>query len=170
MRTLSAALQAAHAAPVQRPAWLVELSLSAPVRLSSYGTIGWDGQTWTAADVSVSGLRVGALEVTGALVFGNADDTFGAMVLNEGMTDKRVRIWGYDAAATGAADPVLVCDAVGAGAEISESRVRVGLRDACEYMVAPRAVVSPAYGFNVFIPAGRTLTINGMSYTLERGR
>lgn len=170
MRTLSAALQAAHAAAVQRPAWLVELSLASVVRLSSYETVSWNGQTWTAADVNVASLRVGALRISGTLVFGNADDLFGAIALTESFTDKRVRIWGYDAGATGASDPVLVGDGVGAGADISETVVRVNLRDAAEYRMGPRAIVAPAYGFNTLIPAGRSITINGQTYVLERGR
>lgn len=175
MRTLTAALQAAHNAPVQRPAWLVEITLSlSTLRLSSYGAVTWppsSGQNWIAEDINVSNLRVGALRVTGNLVFGNADNSYGAIVLDEGMTDKRVRIWGYDAGAISAADDaVLLVDAVGAGADIAENKVTVGLRHASEYKLAPRAIVSPLYGFTTMIPAGRTLTINGISFVLTRGR
>jgi hypothetical protein len=172
MRTLTAALQAAHAAPVQRPAWLAEITLSAStLRLSSYGTVSWNGQTWNREDMDVSGLRVGALRVTGSLIFGNADDSYGAIALTEGFTDKRVRIWGYDAGALSVeADAVLLVDAVGGGSKISETRVVLSLRHAAEYRTGPRAIVSPLYGFTTMIPAGRTLTINGISFVLTRGR
>lgn len=169
MRTLTTALTTALGAAVQRPAWLVEIGLTSTLRLSSFGTVSWDSQTWTAADVNVASLKVGALKISGSIVFGNADDTYGAIALTEGFTDKRIRIWGYDAGAISAtADAVLVADAVGAGAEIGPTSVRVGLRDACEYKVGPRAVITPAYGFNTLLPAGRTITINGTAYTLER--
>lgn len=168
MRTLSAALQSALGGPVQRPAWLVELGMSSTVRLSSYGNVSWNGQSWTAADLDVSGLKVGALQAAGALVFGNADDAFGALFLNEGPTDKTVKIWGYDAAATAANDPVQLLDAVGAGAQIGTREVRVGLRDAVEYRLGPRAIVAPEYGFHLLLPAGRTLMINGVSITLHQ--
>ena len=172
MRTLSFALNTAYGNPVQKPAWLVQIDLTSPLYLCSFAAVSWNSLSWSAADVNVSGLRVGALKVTGSLVLGNADDTYGAIALNEGFTDKRIRIWGYDASISSPAvgDPVLVCDAVGAGADVGTDYVRVALRDSCEYRMGPRAVVSPAFGFGRYLPAGRTLTINGVSYVLERGR
>jgi hypothetical protein len=172
MRTLTAALTNAYGAAVQSPAWLVEIGLSSTLRLSSYATVSWDGQTWTAADVDVAALRVGALSITGSLVFGNADDSFAAIALGESFTDRRIRIWGYDGriASPALSDPVLVCDGVGAGADVAPDRVRVAIRDACEFRIGPRAVVSPAFGFNTFMQSGRTLTINGVSFVIQRGR
>jgi transcriptional regulator with XRE-family HTH domain len=63
LRTLHASLSAAYGAAVQKPAWLIELSMASTLRLSSFDTVTWNGQTWTAADVDVTGLRVGALDV-----------------------------------------------------------------------------------------------------------
>lgn len=172
MRTLTSALQTAIGGPVQRPAWLVEIVMTATtLRLSSFGTLTWDGHTWTAEDIDVSNLTVGALEVSGSMVFGNADDTYGAVFLNESPSDRPVRIWGYDAGATAANDPVLlVPDAVGGGASFDTGRVSVRLRDRCEYLLGPRAIVSPAFGFHTFMPAGRSLVINGVSFKLDRRR
>lgn len=173
MRTLSAALNSAHGGVVQKPAWLVEITLSSVTRLSSFGSPSWDGHAWTQADINVASLRVGALEISGTLVLGNADDTFAALALGESFSDKRVRIWGFDATIAsplGADDPVLVCDAVGGAAIVAPDYVRVSLRDACEYRIGPRATVSPAFGFNTLLPAGRTVTINGITFQIQRGR
>lgn len=172
MRSLTSALQAAIGGPVQRPAWLVEITMTAvTLRLSSFGTLTWDGFTWTADDVDVSDLKVGALEVSGRLVLGNIDDTYGAVFLNESPSDRPVRIWGYDAGATATGDPVLlVPDAVGGGAQFGTPEVSIGLRDRTEFLVGPRAIVSRAHGFNTLLPAGRTLVINGVSFKLERSR
>lgn len=172
MRTLSATLTTEYGKPVQRPAWLIEITLTSTERRASHTTVTWNSQTWTATDVDVSGLRVGALEVSGSLVFGNADDYWGAVALTEGFTDKRVRIWGYDAgiASPAVGDPVLVCDAVGAECDVSTDRVRLALRDASEYKIAPRAVVTPAFGFARYVPANRVLTINGVSYSIDTRR
>lgn len=172
MRTLSSALNTAYGLPVQKPAWLVEINTTVVQRRSSFSTVTWDSQNWTADDVNVSGLRVGALQVAGSLVLGNADDYWGGVALGEGFTDKRIRIWGYDAsiAAPAASDPVLVCDAVGAGCDVSTDYVRVTLRDAAEHRHGPRATISPAFGFARYLPAGRTITINGVSYKLDRSR
>lgn len=172
MRTLSAALNTAYGTPVQRPAWLVRIDLTSVQYRSTYSTVTWDSHSWTADDINVVGLRVGALKVSGSLVFGNADDYWGGVALTEGFTDKRIRIWGYDAsiASPAAGDPVLVCDAVGAGCDVTTQGVRVQLRDACEYRMGPRATISPAFGFARYLPSGRTITINGVSYVLERSR
>lgn len=173
MRTLHATLQAQYAAPVQRPVWLVQIDLSSSIYLSSYDAITWNGQSWSKTDINVESIRVGALTVTGSLIFGNGADEGASLVLNETFTDKRIRIWGYDmgAGATPAATvPFLLCDAVGAGADINPDRVRVGLRDACEYRLGPRAIVTSKYGFNTILPTGRTITINGITFVIQRGR
>jgi hypothetical protein len=170
VRTLSSALNTAYGNAVQKPAWLIRIDLASPIYLASHTTVTWESQAYTAADVNISSLRVGALKVAGSLVFGNADDVYGGIALTEGFTDKRVRIWGYDAsiASPAADDPVLVCDAVGAACEVMPDRVRLNLRDACEYKSSPRDVVSPAFGFGRYLPAGRAITINGQSYVIDR--
>lgn len=172
MRSLSSALNAAYGYPVKRPAWLVRIDLSSSIYLASYKAVTWDSINWTKTDINVANLRVGALSISGSLVFGNADDSAAAMVLNETFTDKRIRIWGYDAniAAPTVADVPLLCDGVGAGADINPDRVQVGIRDACEYRLGPRAVVSSAWGFNVLMAAGTVVTINGITFTINRGR
>jgi hypothetical protein len=173
MRSLHSALQAQYNAPVQRPVWLVQVDLSSTIYLSSYDSITWNGQTWNPVNIDVASIRVAALVVSGELVLGNADDAGASLVLNETFTDKRIRIWGYDmgvGATPAATVPFLLCDAVGAGAEISPDYVRVGLRDICEYRVGPRATVTSKYGFNTILPAGRTITINGTTFVLQRGR
>ena len=168
MRTLSGTLSAALGAPVQRPAVLVEMQLTVTQRWSSMSTITWNSQTWTGRDLAVEGLQVGALRVSGSIVLGNADDVAGTLVLGESIQDKVIRIWGYDAAATGASDVVWLCDAVGSSATVTPQRVRVNLRHRCEFVAVPRTLVLPANGFNQLLPGGTVLTIDGTPYTLER--
>lgn len=173
MRSLTAALTTAYGAPVQKPAWLVEITWSQSTsRLCSYATVTWNSESWTQEDVDVSGLRVGALSISGALVLNNATDVWGAAALTEGFTDKRIRIWGYDAgiATPDPNDPQLLADARGSGAQIDLDRVRVNLRDPCEYLSGPRAIVAPEFGFHTLLPAGRVLTINGISFVIARSR
>lgn len=173
MRTLHASLTAAYGAAVQRPAWLIEVTMASTYRYCSFRQATWDSQTWLKMDVDVNGLRVGAMQVSGSLIFGNADDSFGALALTEGFADKRVRIWGFDATVADPLPvdlPVPVCDAVGGGVDIGPDKVRVQLRDATEYLIAPRAIVAPEFGFTQLLPAGRTLTINGISFMIQRGR
>lgn len=172
MRSLSSNLQAAYSAPVQKPAWLIEIGFPTPMYMSSYGDVTWNSHNWLGFDVDVSGIKVGALSLAGSLNIGNADDAIGTVVLLYGVTDRTIRFWGYDAGITSlaAGDPVLVADGVGGGAVISEKSVSISLRDLVEYRLGPRAVVSRENGFTAFLPAGRTLVINGISFVLERRR
>jgi hypothetical protein len=97
--SVSSGFSDSFTAPVQKPAWLIEMSLeSSTVRLSSYDTVTWSGNDWTGTDVRVDGLVPGALTVRGSLIFGNADDTYGALFLLNNPTDRRIRLWRYDAA------------------------------------------------------------------------
>jgi pSer/pThr/pTyr-binding forkhead associated (FHA) protein len=169
MRTLSSALSAALGAPVQRPAVLVEVGFFPVQRWSSHATVTWNGQTWTARDVRVDGLQVGALSVSGTLVLGNADDVAGTLALSQGVQDRTIRIWGYDAAATGLADVVpLLPEAVGATAQIGSREVRIGLRHRTEFVSSPRTFVNAAAGFTHLLPGGTVLRINGQAVKLDR--
>jgi hypothetical protein len=172
MRSLNATLTSAYGAAVQFPAWMILIDFNTPQRYCTGPTTTWNSQTWTATDVDVTRLKVGALAINGELVFGNADDVMGGIALGEGFADKRIRIWGWDATITSPAVdvPVLVCDGVGGKTLTDLQRVRVEVRHPCEYKIGLRHMVTPEFGFTKLIPAGRTMTINGQSYKLERGR
>lgn len=168
MITLSAALQAAHASAIQKPAWLVYVGFSTPLRLSSYGDVTYDSNTWSAYDVDVSRIRVDAVRVSGELVIQNADDLVGALILAEGVADRVIHIYGYDAGATDTADIVHLVTCVGGASSLSHDRVSIGLRASTEYTSAPREFVNSASGFTYMIPAGTQLRINGQVYKVER--
>lgn len=167
MKSLSSALSTALGAPVQRPAVLVELAFSPVKRWSSYADITWGGQTWTKEDVTVESLEVGALSLTGSLRLGNGDGAMAALVLAQGVQDRAVRLWGYDAGATATGDVVWLADAVCSGLQISLEAVRIELRHRCEYTLAPRTFVSEA-DFAPLVPAGTVIKINGQALTLAR--
>jgi len=168
MKTLSSPLSTALSAPVQRPALLVSIGFATVQRYSSGGTLSWNGFTWTAADMRVEGLAVDALRVGGTLVVGNLDDAIGALILSEGIQDKAITIYGYDAAATATADVVWLADAVGAGAQLSAREARIALRHKSEFTTCPRTYVNASAGFNQLLPAGTVLRINGIDMLLER--
>lgn len=168
MRSISSALAVALGAPVQRPAILLEVGFSPVMRLSSGGTVSWGGQSWQAADIAVESLRVDPFRVTGTLVLGNTDGAAGALCIDQGTQDRYIRIWAYDASATGAPDVVWICDAQGSAARVDERDVRIALRHRAELIASPRTVVGPEAGFTHRIPAGAVLKINGIDYRLER--
>jgi hypothetical protein len=168
MKSLSGALAAALAAPVQRPALLVMVAFPTVQRWSSRATVSWDGFTWTGADLRLDGLQVQPLRVAGTLVLGNADGVAGSLVLSHGVQDRAIAIYGYDAAATALADVVWLADAVGAGAQVGATEVRIELRHRAEFTLSTRTYVGPAAGFTQLLPAGTVLRINGQAMQLER--
>ena len=168
MRSLSSPLTTAQSGPVQRPAVLVQMDFSTPSRWSSGATTSWNSQTWTAADVRVEGLSVDALGVSGTLIVGNLDDAIGTLVLSQGVQDIPITIYGFDGAATGAADVVWLASAVGASAQLSAREARITLRHKAEFTASPRTYVNAAAGFTNVLPAGTVLRINGIDYKLER--
>ncbi len=168
MRSLSSPLNTALAAPVQRPALLVSMAFASTQRWSSGATLSWNGFTWTGRELAVENLVVEALRVSGTLVLGNLDDAIGTLILSEGVQDKVITIYGYDAAATATADVVWLCTAVGARAQLTHRQARIALRHKCEFTAGPRTYVNGAAGFNWLQPAGTTLRINGIEMRLER--
>lgn len=169
MKTRTPALTAAHSAPVQQPAWLVEMHFTTVQRWSSMGTVSWNGQTWAARDMRVENLAVQAFRLTGTLVLGNADDDIGTLLLTQGAQDRRIVVYGYDAAALSAAgDALWLGAAVGSAAQISETEARIALRHRTEFVQSPRTYVTPLAGFTQLLPADTVLRINGIDMRLER--
>lgn len=168
MRTLSTPLSNALAAAVQRPGLLVSIGFSTVQRYSSAGTISWNGFTWTAANIRVGELEVGALTVSGTLSIGNLDDAIGTLILAQGIQDKAISIYAFDAAATATADVVWLATAVGASAQLSATEARIALRHKSEFVNSPRTYVNAAGNFNQLLAAGTALRINGIDLTLER--
>jgi hypothetical protein len=167
MRTLSAALQTALGAPVQRPGLFVEIGFSTPLRITTRDTITWNGVSWTRVDMDVQNLNVEALSIRGTVVIGNADNIIGALLLNEGITDRRIRIWGFDAGATALGDVVQLADAAGATYGLTEREARIELRHRTAHVYGPRTYIGPET-LGPLLPAGTVLRINGTDYTLER--
>jgi hypothetical protein len=168
MRSLSSPLSTALAAAVQRPALLVSVGFSSVQRYSSAGTVSWNGNTWTAADIKVEGLEVEALRVSGTLVIGNLDDAIGSLILAQGVQDIAISIYGFDAAATATADVVWLASAVGASAQLTAREARISLRHKSEFTSSPRTLVGSTAGFTQYLPAGTVLRINGIDMRLER--
>lgn len=170
MKTLSAALTTALGGAVQRPAWLVSIGWATPLYLSSYGTVSFDSKSWTVADIDVSRVRVEAANVSGTLTLGNADDVYGALILSEGISDKAIVIYGYDAGATATADFVELVRCVGGRGTVSSEKVEIDLRDSNAHVYSPRTFITttPGSGFTTLMPAGSIVNINGQTYTLER--
>ena len=168
MKSLSAALAAALGGPVQRPALLVEAGFDTVRRWSSFDTLAWNGNTWSAQAMRIEGLQVAALSVRGSLILDNRDGAAGTLVLSEGVQDRPFRIWAYDAGATATGDVVWLADAVGGAASVNEREVSIALRDAAEATLSPRTFVNAANGFTQLIPAGAVLRLNGIDYRLER--
>lgn len=168
MKSLSTALAAALGAPVQRPALLVEIAFAGMVRWTSAADITWNGYNWAARDIRLEGLQTGPLRVSGTLVIGNADDEAGTLALSQGVQDRAVRIWAYDAAATGATDVVWLADAVAAGGQVTPSELRIPLRHRADLLDAPQTYVTAAAGFTQLMPGGTVLRIAGIDVRLDR--
>jgi len=169
MKSLSSPHSTALGGAVTLPAWLVQIDFATVRRWTSAATLTWNSQTWTGFDVRVESLAVEALRVSGTLVVGNLDDVIGGLVLSEGVQDRAITIYSYDAAATGAADVQWLCAAVGASAQISAREVRIALRHKSEFVASPRTFANGAAGFNTVMPAGTVVRINGIDYQIDRG-
>lgn len=168
MITLSSALSIALGGPVQQPAIFVQMDFSTPRRWSSFATTSWNGQTWTQGDVQIDGLSSDPLIVRSRLTVGNSDDVIGALLLSEGATDRRVQVWGYDAAAVALADVVPLIDAVGGATSIQAQKAIINLRAPGELLQCPRRFVGSAAGFTSLLPPGFVMKINGIEFTLDR--
>ena len=167
MKTLSSALSTALGYPVTRPGWLLSIAWPVATRLSSRGTVSYDGYSWVAADVDVSNITVAGLDVRGTLRLGNAAGAFGALALSYRVAGVGITIIGYDGAATASADFVPLVACRGGEAEIDVDRVSIALLGPLAGRHTPRSRVGQPT-FTHLLPAGSTLRLNNQSYVIER--
>lgn len=169
MKTLSAPLGAAVANAITRAGHLVKFWFATPVCISSRGQVSFGGDTFVAADVRVSGIKQdGRGRSGGQVTLGNGDLTWSALILGEGVADKRIQVWAFDAAATGPADIMPIFDGVGDSAKVGQPCVVRLVNEGSQAAFSPRRFVGVGTGFNHLSPAGRIIKIGADTMTLER--
>lgn len=172
-RVLTAATIAETEKTVTTPAYLVEIGFSTILRLSSRNDQSWSGYTWTGGRLGrVSGLNWdGKGQQNGEIAIVNSDLAYSALVLNEGVADRRVRIWKFYGDNPATLDPVAVFDGVADEASIGPDAVRLTLvGENTRTLYAPRRFIGPATGFSHLCPAGTKFTWGGQTYILDRGK
>lgn len=165
MKTVGSFLSAALGRPVQQPAIFVEAAFSTTQRWTSGPSTTWNGVAWTSFDVEVQDLLVQAFTLSGTLLLGNSRNESGALVLNEGVTDRSFLIWAYDIAAP--TDVVWMCDALGGACGITEGVLSIALRHPCDGLVSPRTFIN-AVDFGPGLPDGAVIRISGTDYQIAR--
>ncbi len=171
MRTLSSAINTATAGTVTTPGYLVEIDFGTVLRLSSRGDQSWNGYTWTGGRIGkISGLQWdGKGQQAGSIDLINSDLAMGALVLNEGVADRSVKIWKFYADSPATGDPVAVFDGVADAADIGPDKVSLALLSQNgRTLSAPRRFIGPGIGFNHLAPAGTKITWGGQTYELTR--
>lgn len=170
-KTLSSPLVTATGKKRTRPLHFIEITASPIQRLCTFGTLTWNGQSWSGAQsVTVSGLSEnGRGSKSPTLTISNFDDAYGAMALADALTNKPVKIWTSDAAATADADPVLEFTGFIASAEVGLDFVVFPLTSQSPgKQLALRRFINRASGFNTLMPAGKEIRIGNTIYVLER--
>lgn len=169
MRTLTPAQTTAVSQTVTTPAYLVEIEFSVVLRLSTRGDQSWDGETWVGGRLGkISGLGWSGSGVgAGSLDIINTDLAFSALVLNEGVADRKCKVWMFYGDNPVDAQPVF--DGVIDGADITPNHVKLTLvGENVKTMSSPRRYIGQGTGFNHLRPAGTRMTWGGQVYVLER--
>lgn len=170
LRPISTGLQGLIGQTVTLPGYLVAIEFpSQTVRMSSRGTVAWDGHTWLAYDLEVSGLSSdGSGEVAGVLRVGNTDNALSALILGDGIAGRPVTIHAFygDAPAADEVEEIFAGQGDEAGLDLRVAEIKL-ISDSIARVLLPRGRITPAAGFNHLTPPGTVLTWNGEKITLE---
>jgi len=84
------------------PFFLLELSFSTPLRLSSRGVVNWDSKTWQSEYMEFGSLTTDDYTIDRASIrLNNSDGSVSALIQAEGIIDKPASLWiGYNTAQT----------------------------------------------------------------------
>lgn len=166
--TLSAALLTELGKTITRPGFLVEIGFATTLRYSSLGTLTWNGQDWTAYDVSVRLPNADGRGFNGAeIVVGNQNAAFGVICLLEGIAGKTVRVYQLYGGATATADGYLAFNGVGDTCVIDQDKVRIkAVVPTVMAHYSPRRRINASTGFTSIIPSGSTVALGNRSVKL----
>ena len=174
-RTVTAALLTELGNPITTPAWFVEILFSTPLRLSSRGTLDWNGNTWQSRDLSIRGLGsdVSSAQQSGNLTIGDLDLSVWTLIQAQDIKGRGVNVWKFYGVAPAPTDPVQIFAGAGDAAAMDESSGGVNIslvqRSARE-LHAPRRYMTRAAGFPLLPVIGQTIYFNGENFKLERDR
>jgi len=171
MESLSAPFLAAIGANVTQPLLLVEVLFSAPLRVSSAGTLSWDSRTWLGASLRVDGIGADGGGGGGCqIIIGNADNEIGALMQNEGIADRAIGVWEAWLDPDGVTVHVKQAYAGAGGAgRIGQDVATIAVVAAdTAHLHAPREMISAAYGFTHLRPPGAEISWNGSKITTTR--
>jgi hypothetical protein len=152
---------------------LVEIGFSTPLRITDYGAnITWNGYTWIAQDVKVTGLtqHKGGVSV-GSIEIQNMDDTLSALLLIEGARDKTVKVYEgyYDSAGNLVGMVNIFTNGRTNGAKLTEKAAVLEIAEerASQLGRAPRRWMNTATGFNHLLPDGTKITWKGEDFEVS---
>lgn len=170
-RTLSTLLAGEVVKTVTAPFFLIQLGWTPISYLSTGPTTAYAGQSWISGTATLESLTTtpgGGLE--GSISLTNTDDSMGALVLGADLSQTAVAIWAaYGAGPFAAGDLAQIFDGVIDGADISATRVQLGIvSSARRRQTGPRLYCQPPL-CNHIPPAGKTITWGGAEYTFESG-
>lgn len=168
-RDLTAKVEAAVSQVTTSPIYLVSLGYATIIRLSTLGTINWNGQTWSDFGVEVKGIRYtrGGGQ-TASLRISNHDNAYSALILGEGIRDIPVSIYSLYGDAPHDVDDAEhvfqgVIDSVPSIGDFVDMRlVSEGVRTAW----TPRIALSAFLGNDMPVP-GTRIRWNGDTLVLE---
>lgn len=168
MRTLSGPTNTAVESLSARPAYLVAISWSTLITITSGDTLTWGAYTWYNHDIRLSNLewnKDGLVSAT--LLLGNNNATYSALALNEGIADKSVVIWYYDQSATAIGDPVRIYDGSGGRCAINDQFISLSLvSQRIGTLKSPRIKITPGNGFSNLPPEKYVINWGGEKYVL----
>ena len=154
--------------PVVRPGYLVQIDFSSIVRVSTSGDRNWNSFLWAGADLKVAITNDGKGLQSARLDFFDSVQAIASVVLTEGVSDKRVRIWRFYGDALAAGDPELVFDGYGDDYDAAYIRSTItATTSGSRVLLAPRTYITKAQGFNFLPAAGTRVQWNGETLVLE---
>ena len=166
-RALSSATASATTASTTSPGYFVEIVFpSGTVRVTTRDTVTWNGFVWVRSVLKVS--RIEGTGQSGTLDFFDADRSLRTLVTQDGVNDRRVRVWKFYKGALATGDPALIFDGVGDGSRIAQGRVAINVaRTGSRTLMSPRLRIGPFIGLNFLAPegtivnwAGRVIRLN----------
>ena len=170
--TLTGAMTAALGANISQPGLFLQLGFTTPLYYCdrAAGTSrAWNSLTWTEADFTVAdySIEIGVMQKL-TLSFVDASFVLTALLLAQTSSDKVVKLWYFDSAATATLDPVLIFDGLIDNASGGDTR-RVSVPCSTVDKMLPVGMLAhliPPYLFAaegtriMWGPAGSTITFN----------
>ncbi len=150
------------------PGYLIYIDFSPPIRLSTRGTVTYQGAVWNSANIAISGVSAdSAPNQKATILIADYDAAMTAMLFNNSVADRQIIIYAFDGDVTDS-HVEMIYGVGGAVSGDAYNNIKISVANLSSRTIfIPQKRIAPEFGFNHVPPNGMVIKTATGTITLR---